>query len=120
MAEKTGLKVAGVVENMSWFKGDDGTRYRIFGEGGGANLAAKLQVPLLGEIPIDIQLREFADAGAPIVLQDPDSEVAQALDQTAKEIVNLLPPKPRASKRISLPLLGGVMGGHQHQHSHQH
>jgi ATP-binding protein involved in chromosome partitioning len=120
MAEKTGLKVAGVVENMSWFKGDDGTRYRIFGEGGGANLAAKLQVPLLGEIPIDIQLREFADAGAPIVLQDPDSEVAQALDQTAKEIVNLLPPKPRASKRISLPLLGGVMSGHQHQHSHQH
>ena len=116
MAEKTGLKVTGVVENMSYFRGDDGKKYRIFGEGGGASLAAKLHVPLLGEIPIDPSVREFADVGAPIVLQDPDSEVAQALDQTAKEIVNLLPPKPKPTKRINLPLLSGAMGGHHHNH----
>ena len=120
MAEKTGLKVAGVIENMSYFRGDDGKTYPIFGAGGGASLANRLGVPLLGEIPIDPQLREFADAGAPIVLQDPDSEVAQALDQTAKELVNLLPPKPKPSKRINLPLVGGVLGGHEHQHQHQH
>src|SRR5688572_14313210 len=76
MAEKTGLKVTGVVENMSWFTGDDGKQYRLFGEGGGATLAETLGVPLLGEIPLDPQLREFADSGAPIVLQAPDSEVA--------------------------------------------
>lgn len=121
MAEKTGLKVTGVVENMSWFTGDDGKQYRLFGEGGGQILADKLHVPLLGQIPMDPQLREFADAGAPIVLQNPDSDVAQALDQTAKELVNLLPPRPKPSKRISLPLIGGAMGGgHQHSHEHSH
>ena len=116
MAEKTGLKVVGVVENMSYFRGDDGKEYPIFGSGGGATLANRLGVPLLGQIPIDPELREFADAGAPIVLQNPDSEVAQALDTTAKELVNLLPPKPKPTKRINLPLVGGAMGGHSHNH----
>jgi ATP-binding protein involved in chromosome partitioning len=114
MAEKTGLKVAGVIENMSYFRGDDGKLYRIFGEGGGATLADRLGVPLLGEIPIDPALREFADKGAPIVLQAPDSEVAQKLDQAAKELVNLLPPKPRPTKRITLPLAMSPGAGHHH------
>ena len=120
MAEKTGLELAGVIENMSYFRGDDGKKYEIFGSGGGATLANRLGVPLLGEVPIDPELREFADAGAPIVLQNPDSEVAQALDQTAKELVNLLPPRPKPTKRINLPLIGGLIGGHEHQHSHTH
>ena len=114
MAEKTGLNVVGVVENMSYFRGDDGKRYAIFGEGGGRSLAERLRVPLLGEIPIDPRLREFADEGAPIVLQAPDSEVAQALETTAKELSNLLPPKPKPTKRISLPLLPNLPGRHQH------
>ncbi len=105
MAEKTGLKVTGVIENMSYFRGDDGKSYHIFGEGGGRTLADKLNVPLLGEIPLDPRLRELADIGAPIVLQAPDSEVAQLLDQSAKELVNLLPPKPKPSKRINLPIV---------------
>ncbi|MDP9222757.1 MAG: Mrp/NBP35 family ATP-binding protein [Actinomycetota bacterium] len=123
MAEKTGLRVTGVVENMSYFRGDDGKAYRIFGQGGGAVLAEKLHVPLLGKIPIDPQLREFADAGAPIVLQAPDSEVAQVIETTTKELVNLLPPKPKPTKRISLPLIpiARADGGHgAHVHSHQH
>ena len=107
MAEKTGLSVAGVVENMSFFRGDDGKQYRIFGEGGGRTLADRLEVPLLGEIPLDPNLRQFADVGAPIVLQSPDSEVAQALETATKELVNLLPPKPKAPKRMSLPLVMG-------------
>jgi ATP-binding protein involved in chromosome partitioning len=105
MAEKTGLKVAGVIENMSYFRGDDDKVYRIFGQGGGSTLAERLGVPLLGEIPIDPELRRFADTGAPIVLQAPDSEVAQRLDQAAKELVNLLPPKPKPSRRINLPIV---------------
>ena len=107
MAEKTGLDVVGVVENMSYFRGDDGKVYDIFGSGGGETLARTLEVPLLGQVPIDPALREYADDGAPIVLQAPDSEVAQALESTAKELVNLLPPKPKPAKRITLPLMAG-------------
>jgi ATP-binding protein involved in chromosome partitioning len=113
MAQKTGLEIVGVVENMSYFRGDDGKEYEIFGSGGGGELAETLQVPLVGQIPIDPALREFADVGAPIVLQAPDSEVAQSLDRAAKEIVNLVPPKPKPSKRIHLPVMPTV-GGHQH------
>lgn len=120
MAEKTGLKVAGVIENMSYFRCDHGQEYRIFGEGGGRSLAERLRVPLLGEIPIDPQLRELADAGIPVVLRAPDSDVAQSLDSTAKELVNLLPPKPRQAKRISLPIVTQQAAGHAHGHSHQH
>jgi ATP-binding protein involved in chromosome partitioning len=114
MAEKTGLNVVGVVENMSWFRGDDGKQYRLFGEGGGRTLAARLDVPLLGEIPMDPRLTQLADVGAPIVLRRPDSEVAEALEASAKEIVNLLPPKPKQTKRISLPLIPTAPVGHRH------
>ena len=119
MAEKTGLSVAGVIENMSYFRGDDGKEYRIFGEGGGAMLAEKLQVPLLGEVPIDPELRMLADNGVPIVVQAPDSEVSQALETAAKELVNLLPPKQKPAKRINLPLMPSISIGKQ-GHSHNH
>ena len=121
MAEKTGLKVTGVIENMSFFRGDDGKEYRIFGEGGGKELANRLGVPLLAEVPIDMELREFADKGAPIVLQAPHSEAAAALDAAAKELVRLVPPKPKPTKRINLPLMTQPAGtGHQHEHAHHH
>jgi ATP-binding protein involved in chromosome partitioning len=117
MADKTGLKVTGVIENMSYFRGDDDKMYRIFGEGGGRSLAGRLGVPLIGEVPIDPRLRELADVGTPIVLQDPGSEAAEALERSSKEIVNLLPPKPKPVKRISLPLIPSMAGsGHQHRH----
>jgi ATP-binding protein involved in chromosome partitioning len=123
MAEKTGIKTVGVIENMAYFRGDDGKRYDIFGEGGGRALADKLGVPLLGQIPIDPNLREFADRGAPITLEAPDSEVGQALDVVAKELVNLVPPKPKPTKRISLPVMPMTTsgaGGHGHAHTHGH
>jgi ATP-binding protein involved in chromosome partitioning len=122
MAEKTGINTIGVIENMSYFRGDDDKRYEIFGSGGGRTLAENLEVPLLAQVPIDPKLREFADEGAPIVLQAPDSEVAQALDTAAKELVNLIPPRPKPTKRISLPLIPMTPspGEHQHQHQHQH
>jgi ATP-binding protein involved in chromosome partitioning len=115
MAEKTGLSVLGVIENMSYFRGDDGKEYRIFGEGGGRALAERLNVPLLGEIPLDAHARELADSGSPIVLQAPDTEIAQQYVTTAKEIVNLIAPKPRPAKRISLPVVP-MVGGHSHTH----
>jgi ATP-binding protein involved in chromosome partitioning len=63
MAEKVKLDVKGVIENMSWFVGDDGTRYELFGAGGGAELAERLEVPLLAQVPLVSELREGGDVG---------------------------------------------------------
>ncbi|MCU1346531.1 MAG: putative Mrp family protein [Acidimicrobiia bacterium] len=93
MAEKVHLDVKGVIENMSWFTGDDGKRYEIFGSGGGAELAADLNVPLLGQIPLLPQLREGGDNGRPITAVDPTSEVAAAFRNIAERIADELKPK---------------------------
>ena len=73
MGEKPiGRRVAlGVIENMSWFTGDDGRRYEIFGSGGGQLLADRLDVPLVGRVPLVIQLREGGDTGNPIQAAQP-------------------------------------------------
>jgi ATP-binding protein involved in chromosome partitioning len=92
MAEKVNLDVLGVIENMSWFRGDDGKRYEIFGSGGGEALATKLGVPLLGRIPLLPALREGGDAGRPIVVSDPASEPAAEFASVAERIdVELAP-----------------------------
>jgi ATP-binding protein involved in chromosome partitioning len=70
--------VLGVVENMSFFVGDDGKRYEIFRHGGGRKLAAEAGVPFLGEIPIDPRVAESGDGGEPMVRKYPDSPVSQA------------------------------------------
>ena len=86
-ARKLKLAVRGVIENMSWFTGDDQKRYEIFGAGGGAALAEDLGAPLLAQIPLDTRLREGGDAGSPVTVAFPDSEVAQAFTQLAATIV---------------------------------
>ncbi len=86
MAKKVNQEILGVVENMSWFTGDDGKRYQIFGEGGGAALAEELGVPLLGQIPLVSEIRSSADAGAPIVVAEPGSEAAAAFSRLAGEV----------------------------------
>jgi ATP-binding protein involved in chromosome partitioning len=92
MAQKVNLEIKGVIENMSWFTGDDGKRYRLFGEGGGEELARRLEVPLVGRVPLVPELREGSDSGAPIVVTDPDSEVAQVFAQIAATIDEDLAP----------------------------
>jgi len=77
-ARKLKLSVRGVIENMSWFTGDDQQRYEIFGSGGGEQLARELGIALLGQIPLDTRLREGGDSGDPVVVAYPDSEVAKA------------------------------------------
>jgi ATP-binding protein involved in chromosome partitioning len=86
MAEKVNLPVVGVIENMSWFTGDDGKRYEIFGAGGGQALADTLGVPLLGQIPLVPALRAGGDTGQPISVTDPDSEAAQAFAVIAERL----------------------------------
>src|SRR3954447_21249135 len=86
MAQKVNLPVKGVIENMSWFTGDDGKRYEIFGAGGGQELADELGVPLLGQLPLVPAIREGSDDGVPITVADPDSEAAQLFHEIARRI----------------------------------
>jgi ATP-binding protein involved in chromosome partitioning len=86
MAAKVNLPLRGVIENMSWFTGDDGKRYEIFGAGGGAELAEQLGVPLLAQLPLVPALREGGDVGVPIVVAEPDSEAAHAFTRLAEAV----------------------------------
>ncbi|NLT71482.1 MAG: Mrp/NBP35 family ATP-binding protein [Verrucomicrobiaceae bacterium] len=71
MFRKVNVPIFGIVENMAWFECEHGGKYPIFGSGGGAEEAARLGVPLLGQIPLDIATRERADQGQPIATLDP-------------------------------------------------
>jgi ATP-binding protein involved in chromosome partitioning len=93
MAEKVELDVIGVIENMSWFRGDDGKRYEIFGSGGGDELARELGVPLLARIPLVPALREGGDDGRPIVVARPDDEAAVAFRSIAETLDTSLTPR---------------------------
>ncbi|MBA3267905.1 MAG: P-loop NTPase, partial [Acidimicrobiia bacterium] len=102
MARKVNLAVRGVVENMSWFTGDDAKRYPIFGAGGGQMLADDLGVPLLAQIPLVTALREGGDVGQPITVAEPLSEASQVFDALACHIVELGPGRiSRPELRIS-------------------
>ncbi|MDX6653175.1 MAG: ATP-binding protein involved in chromosome partitioning [Solirubrobacterales bacterium] len=91
MAAKVDLELLGVVENMSGFTAPDGSRVQIFGEGGGQLLADELEVPLLGKVPLSERLREHADSGQPLVSEDPDDPVSQAIRAAARGIVAATP-----------------------------
>jgi ATP-binding protein involved in chromosome partitioning len=103
MAQKVNLEVKGVIENMSWFTGDDGKRYELFGAGGGEELANRLGVPLIGQVPLVPELRAGADAGAPIVASDPDGEAGRVFARIAETIDVELAPRRiyRSELRIS-------------------
>ncbi len=87
MAKKINLPLRGVIENMSWLVAPDGSHQPIFGEGGGAQLASELGVPLLGQIPLDPALRVGGDEGRPICATDPESATAQAFSRVAEALV---------------------------------
>jgi ATP-binding protein involved in chromosome partitioning len=91
MAAKVDLELLGVIENMSGFTTPDGQRFTIFGEGGGQLLADDLDVPLLGKVPLAEELREHADSGSPLVLDQPDHPASQAIRATARGIVAATP-----------------------------
>ncbi|HEU5213195.1 MAG TPA: Mrp/NBP35 family ATP-binding protein [Gaiellaceae bacterium] len=98
MAQRTGMRLLGVAENMSYLVG---TGQEIFGSGGGRALADELGVPLLGSVPLDPALREAADAGEMLVESDPDAEASRAIRELADRV--------RAARRggivRSLPLV---------------
>jgi ATP-binding protein involved in chromosome partitioning len=97
MAHKVNLEIGGVIENMAGFVTPTGERYALFGEGGGQALADELDVPLLGKVPLTMPLREQADNGLPLVLNDPDDPAAIAVQQAARGLVAMFP--------LELPIL---------------
>lgn len=87
MFNKVNVPTLGIIENMSYYAKDDGTKDYIFGQGGGKKMSDDYNVALLGEIPINTKVREFGDSGKPIVLADPDSPEAEAFISIAKKLV---------------------------------
>ena len=77
MFEKLGVKILGLVDNMSFFIGDDGKKYKIFGEGGVKKTAEDFQKEFLGEIPINSEIGKLADQGKPIVEANPEHEISK-------------------------------------------
>jgi ATP-binding protein involved in chromosome partitioning len=97
MAHKVSLEIGGVIENMSAFTTPSGERFAIFGEGGGEQLADELDVPLLGRVPLTMPLREQADGGVPLVIEDPQDPAARAIQHVARGLIAMAP--------LDLPLL---------------
>jgi ATP-binding protein involved in chromosome partitioning len=89
MANKVSLEIGAVIENMSGFTTPAGERFAIFGTGGGAELADELDVPLLASVPLTMPLREHADSGTPLVVEDPDDPASQAIRQAARGLIAL-------------------------------
>jgi ATP-binding protein involved in chromosome partitioning len=102
MAQNVNLEVKGVIENMSWFTGDDNKRYYIFGHGGGKDLADRLEVPLLGQIPLVQELREGSDTGNPITAINPDSEAGRIFAEIVETIDVELAPTKRYNEGLKL------------------
>lgn len=90
--ERVKTPILGVIENMSYFQcPSDGKIYHIFGEGGGEREAAKLGVPLLGKIPLDIATRSGGDEGRPVALEDPEQNpVSAAFRQVAEQCARVV------------------------------
>ena len=91
LARQLRLPCRGVIENMSWFTGDDGRRYELFGAGGGEQLARQLGVPLLARVPLVPALRAGGDSGLPITVSDPDGKVAGIFRELAGAVASLPP-----------------------------
>src|SRR3954463_6148259 len=104
-AQRFDLEIAGVVENMSGFTTPTGERFTIFGEGGGQLLADELDVPLLGKIPLQEELRIGSDEGRPLVIEDPDAPASQAIFHAARGLIAVTPQEPAV---LQQPLPGGL------------
>ncbi len=87
MFKKVNVPILGFIENMAWFECDHGTKYPIFGEGGGKTEAERLGVPLLGQIPINADTRHRADTGNPVATVDPaENAISAAFADIAKKL----------------------------------
>ena len=88
MFQQLGVEMLGVVENMSYFVGDDGKTYDIFGRGGAQSLAQEMSLPFLGAIPIHMELRANCDEGKPLKNWEVNKELAEELDRLCKNLAS--------------------------------
>jgi ATP-binding protein involved in chromosome partitioning len=109
-AQRFDLEIAGVIENMSGFTTPSGERFTIFGEGGGQLLADELDVPLLGKVPLQEELRTGADEGRPLVLDEPDAPASQALFHAARGVIAATPQELAVFQTPSGPPVPEVTG----------
>ena len=109
-AQRFDLELLGVIENMSGFTTPDGERFTIFGEGGGQLLADELDVPLLGKIPLQEELRTGADEGRPLVLDEPDAPASQSIFHTARGVIAVTPQELAVFQAPSGPPVPEVTG----------
>ena len=86
MFDKLGVKILGLVDNMSYFTGDDGKKYKIFGEGGVKRTAQEFEKEFLGEIPINSEVGKCSDEGKPIVEANPEHEISKIYLDFARKI----------------------------------
>ena len=86
MFDKTGVKILGLIDNMSFFKGDDGKKYQIFGEGGVEKTAKEFKKDFLGHLPLHPDLRNSSDKGEPLTHSKPDHEVSKIFLKIAEKI----------------------------------
>ena len=86
MFEKTKIKIIGLIDNMSFFEGDDGKKYKIFGENGVEKTANEFNKKFLGKIPIDMELRESADLGLPLTYKNAEHKISKIFFDIAKRI----------------------------------
>ena len=86
MFDKTGVKILGLIDNMSFFKGDDGKEYKIFGVGGVEETAKEFSKNFLGKIPIHQDLRDATEKGDPLTHSDPEHEVSKIFKDIAEKI----------------------------------
>ena len=87
MFDKTSIRIVGLVDNMSYFKSDDGKKHNIFGEGGVERTAKEFNKKFLGKIPISTKLRESADLGLPLTYKEPDNEISKMFLEIADEVM---------------------------------
>ena len=90
MFKKTNVKILGIIENMTSFTSDDGAEHFIFGKDGGKNIANKFNIELLGQIPININLRKNSDEGSPFVDQFKDDKVTKLFLEIANKITKII------------------------------
>ena len=89
--QRLNVPMLGIVENMSYFQAPDtGTRYQIFGEGGGRRVADEFGMPLLAQLPLDPETRKGGDEGSPITVRRPDSAQAQAFRELGARVIERL------------------------------
>ena len=86
MFEKMNVKILGLIDNMSYFKGDDNKIYKIFGEGGVEKTAKEYNKVFLGRLPLNMELRKSADSGEPLTYKKPNHEVSKLFEEIAKKV----------------------------------